>query len=193
MKKHLKQMLLAVILATFSLTAAAQQEETVKEIITSRINCLYEALAQQETGVDGRFACRSWLDLRDTCLKKDSLDVTGLFNDDIWTWMQDTNPSDLEARNIRFVSLDAAKGTADVDFILHSSVQAVHLMFAFCCEDGDWRVHNITRFNKDENGGEWTIDFRQEMNNFLSDGNGTDYSSGDTYNDDLRSLVEGDD
>ena len=172
---------------------AQQQEETAKEIVTRRINCLYEALAQQETNVDGRFACRSWLDLRNACSQKDDIDETGLFADDIWTWMQDTNPSDLEARNIRFVSLDTAKGTADVDFILHSSVQTVHLMFSFCCEDGDWRVHNITRFNKDVDGGEWTINFRQEMNNFLSESDGIDYSSGAEYNQDLRSLVEDDD
>lgn len=170
-----------------------QQEETAKEIIISRINCLYEALAQQETGVDGRFACRSWLEMVAAVNKKDESEDIGFFNDDIWTWMQDENPSDLEARNIRFVTLDARKGTADVDFILHSSVQTVHLMFAFCCEDGDWRVHDITRFNKGADGAETSFSFRQSMKEYLGANDNTDYSSGDEYNKDLRSLVEGDD
>lgn len=190
----MKRILSAIIIAYCTLMVSAQQkEETAKEIVISRIKGLYKALSQHEEAVDGRFACRSWLEMVAAVNKKDESEDIGFFNDDIWTWMQDENPSDLEARNIRFVTLDVGKGTADVDFILHSSVQTVHLMFAFCCEDGDWLIHDITRFSKQDDGTESSFSFRQSMKEYLDADDNIDYSSGPEYNQDLRKLVNGED
>lgn len=88
MKKHLKKVLLAIILVCPALTASAeptpqQQEETAKEIIISRIKSLYEALLQHEATVDGRFACHSWLKMVAAVNKKDESEDIGFFNDDI--------------------------------------------------------------------------------------------------------------
>ena len=83
--------------------------------------------------------------------------------------MQDSNPNDLEARDIQFEQLDVEKGTAKVSFILHSSVQTVHLKFTFCREDGDWRVHDIIRFYKDPEGKESSSSLMKSMQNYLNE------------------------
>jgi hypothetical protein len=93
----------------------------------------------------------------------------GFFNDDYWTMMQDGNPDDLKALDIQFEQLDMEKGTASVSFILNSSVQTVHQKFAFCREDGDWRVHNIIRFFDDADGNNTEYDLLQAMTSYLSE------------------------
>ena len=139
-----------------------------KEEIVGIINDLYAAAAQNAEDIDGRFACHAWRDTVAAVNEKDShLEDIGFFNDDYWTEMQDDNPDDLEARDIQFEQLDVEKGRAMVSFILHSSVQTVHQKFAFCREDGDWRVHDIIRFYDDADGKEASFSFMESMQNYL--------------------------
>ena len=91
----------------------------------------------------------------------------GFFNDDYWTMMQDSNPSDLEARDIKFEELDVEKGMAMVDYTLYSSVQTVHQKLRFCCEDGGWRVHYIIRFYNDSDGKEVQSSLMESMRSYL--------------------------
>ena len=151
-------------IAADSLAMKAQED------ITAVIKNLYAAAAQNESDIDQRFACHAWRDKVAAVEKKDAnvADI-GFFNDDYWTMMQDDNPSDLEARDIKFEELDVEKGTALVDFVLWSSVQTIHQKFAFCREDGDWRVHNIIRCDTDFDGHETETDMMQAMQDYLAE------------------------
>ena len=141
-----------------------------KEDIAGIIKELYAAAAQNESDIDQRFACHAWRDTVAAVEKKDAnLPEIGFFNDDYWTMMQDSNPSDLEARDIKFEELDVEKGTALVDYTLYSSVQTIHQKFRFCREDGNWRVHDIIRFYNDSDGKEATFSFMESMQNYLAE------------------------
>jgi hypothetical protein len=141
-----------------------------KEVIVGLMNDLYAAASQNASDIDGRFACHAWRDTVAAVNEKDA-DVAeiGFFNDDYWTDMQDSNPDDLEVRDIRFEQLDAAQGRATVSFTLHSSIQTVHQKFRLCREDGDWRVHDIIRFYKDPDGQEASFSFMESMQNYLNE------------------------
>ena len=140
-----------------------------KEDIAGIIKELYAAAAQNESDIDHRFACHAWRDTVAAVEKKDAnLPEIGFFNDDYWTMMQDSNPSDLEARDIKFEELDVEKGTALVDYTLYSSVQTVHQKLRFCREDGDWRVHDIIRFYTDSDGKEVQSSLMKSMQDYLS-------------------------
>ena len=145
-------------------------EVKAKEAIVGLIHELYAAAAQNESDIDGRFACQAWRDTVAAVDKKDA-DVAeiGFFNDDYWTMMQDSNPDDLEARDIRFEQFDAGKGRALVGFTLHSSVQTVRMKFAFCRDDGDWRVHDIIRFYDDPDGQDSSFSFMESMQSYLNE------------------------
>ena len=136
--------------------------------IAERIKELYAAAAQNASDIDQRFACHAWRDMVAAVEKKDAdLEEIGFFNDDYWTMMQDSNPSDLEARDIKFEQLDVEQGTALVDYILYSSVQTIHQKLRFCREDGDWRVHDIIRFYNDSDGKEVESSLMESMKNYL--------------------------
>ena len=139
-----------------------------KEDIAVLIKELYAAASQNAGDIDQRFACHAWRDTVAAVEQKDAnLQEIGFFNDDYWTMMQDSNPSDLEARDIKFEHLDVKKGTALVDYMLYSSVQTIHQKFRFCREDGDWRIHDIIRFYSDPDGKEATFSFMETMQNYL--------------------------
>ena len=141
-----------------------------KDDIAGIIKELYAAAAQNASDIDHRFACHAWRDTVAAVEKKDAnVPEIGFFNDDYWTMMQDDNPSDLEARDIKFEELDVEEGTALVDYILYSSVQTVHQKFRFCREDGDWRVHDIIRFYNDSDGKEVGSSLMESMRNYLSE------------------------
>jgi hypothetical protein len=93
----------------------------------------------------------------------------GFFNEDYWTEMQDDNPDDLEARDIRFEQLDVEKGTASVSFILHSSVQTIRRKFIFCQDDGNWRIHDIVRFYDEPDGEESSYSLMESMQSYLNE------------------------
>ena len=151
-------------------SVADSTDVKAKEEIVGIINELYAAAAQNAGDIDGRFACHAWRDTVAAVNEKDShLAEIGFFNDDYWTEMQDANPDDLEARDIQFEQLDVEKGRAMVSFILHSSVQTIHQKFTFCREDGDWRVHDITRFYNDADGKEASFSFMESMQNYLNE------------------------
>ena len=145
-------------------------EVKAKEEIVGLINELYAAAAQNAGDIDGRFACQAWRDTVAAVNEKDAhLAEIGFFNDDYWTEMQDSNPDDLEARDIQFEQLDIEKGRAMVSFILHSSVQTVHQKFTFCREDGSWLVHDIIRFYNDPDGKEASFSFMESMQSYLNE------------------------
>lgn len=154
-------------------TDAAVIDSTIvltQEEIVGLIKELYAAAAKNEGDIDGRFACHAWRDTVAAVEAKDAhLEEIGFFNDDYWTEMQDSNPDDLEAREIKFEQLDVEKGRALVDFILYSSVQTVHMKFTFCHEDGNWRVHDIIRFYNDPDGKETSFSFMDSMQKYLSE------------------------
>ena len=141
-----------------------------REDIAGLIKELYAVAAQNASDIDQRFACHAWRDTVAAVEKKDAdLSEIGFFNDDYWTMMQDSNPSDLEARDIKFEELDVEKGTALVDYTLYSSVQTIHQKLRFCREDGAWRVHDIIRFYNDSDGKETTFSFMESMQNYLAE------------------------
>ena len=141
-----------------------------KEDIVGRIKELYAVIAQKEGESTDRFACHNWWDMVEAVEKKDAdLEEIGFFNDDLWTQMQDDNPDDFEVRDIKFQMIDVEKGTALVDFVLWSSIQTVHQKFEFCREDGDWRIHNIIRYNTDSDGKEAESDLMEGMRNYLAE------------------------
>jgi hypothetical protein len=151
---------------------AAMDSMTVKakEDIAGIIKELYAAAAQNASDIDQRFACHAWRDTVAAVEKKDAnLPEIGFFNDDYWTMMQDSNPSDLEARDIKFEELDVEKGIALVDYTLYSSVQTVHQKLKFCREDGDWRVHDIIRFYTDSDEKEVQSSLMESMQNYLAE------------------------
>ena len=153
----------ADIAALDSMTAKA------KEDIAGLIKELYAAAAQNESDIDQRFACHAWRDTVAAVEKKDAnVPEIGFFNDDYWTMMQDDNPSDLEARDIKFEELDVEAGTALVDYTLYSSVQTIHQKLRFCREDGDWRVHDIIRFYNDSDDKEVQSSLMESMRSYLS-------------------------
>lgn len=136
--------------------------------ITGKMKELYAAAAQNAPDIDSRFACHTWRDMVAAVEAKDAdVEEIGFFNDDYWTMMQDDNPEDLEARNISFMELDVKKGTALVDYELWSSVQTIHQRFRFCCEDGEWRVHDIIRFYQDADGKETAHSLMEAMQAYL--------------------------
>lgn len=151
-------------------TVADSTEVKAKESIIGLINGLYAAAGQNEADIDGRFACHAWRDMVAAVNEKDSqVAEIGFFNEDYWTMMQDSNPDDLEARDIQFENLDVEKGTATVSFMLYSSVQTVHMKFCFCREDGDWRVHDIVQFYDDPDDKEASFSYMESMHNYLSE------------------------
>ena len=149
---------------------ANSTEVKAKEELVGLINDLYAAAAKNAGDIDGRFACHAWRKMVAAVNEKDShVAEIGFFNDDYWTMMQDDNPNDLEARDIQFEQLDVEKGRATVSFILHSSVQDIHQKFTFCCEDGDWRVHDIIRFYNDADGKEIPTSLMESMKKYLNE------------------------
>ena len=141
-----------------------------KEDIAGIIKELYAAATQNTSDIDQRFACHAWRDTVAAVEKKDAnLPGIGFFNDDYWTMMQDSNPSNLEARDIKFEELDVEKGIALVDYTLYSSVQTVHQKLRFCREDGDWSVHDIIRFYTDADGKEVQSSLMESMQNYLAE------------------------
>ena len=160
--------------ATVETTATADSTDAMdvkaKEEIIGCINALYASAAKNEAGIDGRFACEAWRSMVAAVEEKDAkVAEIGFFNEDYWTEMQDSNPDDLEARDIKFEQLDVEKGTALVDFMLYSSIQTIHRQFAFCREDGDWRVHDIIRFYDDSNGKETSSSLLDEMRSYVNE------------------------
>ena len=162
--------ILMCLCATLGAMAANdnEQEREAQNIITGIINDLYAAAASNEDYYDGRFACHTWIETVRAVEKKDSklVDI-GFFNEDYWTEMQDGNPDDLEARDIKFEHLDLEQGTATVSFTLYSSVQVVKRRFSFCREEGEWRIHDITKFWTDEDGKEVAFDYLEGMRDYL--------------------------
>ena len=152
------------------IAAMDSMDMKAKEDIAGLIKELYAAAAQNESDIDQRFACHAWRDMVAAVEKKDAdLEEIGFFNDDYWTMMQDSNPSDLEARDIKFEELNVEEGTALVDYTLYSSVQTIHQKLRFCREDGDWRVHDIIWFFDDGTGKEEEIDLMEGMKSYLSE------------------------
>lgn len=146
-------------------TAILAQEE-----MAGLIKELYAAAAKNEGDIDLLYACHVWRKMVAAVEEKDShVAEIGFFNDDYWTQMQDSNPDDLEARDIRFEQLDVEKGTATVSFILHSSIQTVHQKFEFCHEDGNWRVHNIIRYFNGPDGKEEESNLLEAMRSYLDE------------------------
>ena len=151
---------------------AALDSMTVKakEDIAGIIKELYAAAAQNESDIDQRFACHAWRDTVAAVEKKDAnVPEIGFFNDDYWTMMQDDNPSDLEARDIKFEEMNVERGTALVDYTLYSSVQTIHQKLRFCREDGDWRVHDIVRFYNDSDDKEVPTSLMESMRSYLAE------------------------
>ena len=145
-------------------TAILAQEEMI-----GLIKDLYVAEAKGEVGIDELYACHMWRKMVAAVNEKDShVAEIGFFNENYWTQMQDSNPEDLEARDIKFEQLDVEKGRATVSFLLHSSVQDVRQKFEFCHEDGNWRVHNIIRF-KDVDGKEEESNLMIGMRSYLDE------------------------
>ena len=155
---------------TESADVSDSKDEEAKEEIVGLINDLYAAEARNEGDIDRRFACSAWRKMVAAVNEKDSqLEEIGFFNDEYWTMMQDTNPDDLEARDIKIEELDAKEGRAEVSFTLCSSVQTVRQKFALCCEDGEWRVHDIIRFYDESDGEESSFSFREAMQDYLNE------------------------
>ena len=146
-------------------TAILAQEE-----MTGLIKELYAAEAKNEEGIDQLYACHTWRKMVAAVEEKDShVAEIGFFNENYWTQMQDSNPSDLEAHDIKFEQLDVEKGRATVSFLLHSSVQDVRQKFEFCHEDGNWRVHNIIRYFQDADGKEEESNLMEGMHRYLDE------------------------
>lgn len=141
-----------------------------QEEMTGLIKALYAAAAKNEADIDQLYACHVWREMVAAVVEKDShLAEIGFFNEDYWTMMQDSNPADLEARDIKFEQLDVEKGTATVSFILYSSVQTVRQKFEFCHEDGNWRVHNIFRYFEGPDGKEEESNILEAMRGYLDE------------------------
>ena len=146
-------------------TAILAQEE-----MTCVIKELYAAAAKNDVDIDELYACHTWREMVAAVNEKDAhVAEIGFFNDDYWTLMQDSNPDDLEARDIKFEQLDVEKGRATVSFLLHSSVQDVRQKFEFCHEDGNWRVHNIIRYFNDSDGNEEESNLMEGMRSYLDE------------------------
>ena len=157
--------LLLAVMALMTLSAFGGEQED----IVGRIKALYDAIAQRHEDDVNKFACHTWWETVAAVEKKDAGEAEiGFFNDDLWTQMQDSNPDHFEIQNVNFLQLDAEKGTALVDFILYSTVQTIHQKFAFCREDGDWRVHNIIRCYPSFDGTEEEVDMMKGMTEYLA-------------------------
>ena len=158
---------------TESTDATADMDSTAilaQEEMTGLIRELYAAEAKNEEGIDELYACHTWRKMVAAVEEKDShVAEIGFFNENYWTQMQDSNPSDLEARDIKFEQLDVEKGSATVSFLLHSSVQDVRQKFEFCHEDGNWRVHNIIRYFQDADGKEEESNLMEGMRSYLDE------------------------
>ncbi len=165
--------MMAAALIISSMTAQAQgtvDATNDKDEIVSRMKELYDAIAQRKEGGTVRFACHTWWDTVAAVERKDAeAEDIGFFNDDLWTQMQDSNPDKFELFDIKFVELDVEKGSALVDFVLHSSIQTIHQKFRFCREDGDWRVHDIIRLFPDAFGQEEESDMMEAMQAYLNE------------------------
>ena len=156
------QMKSTVVADNDSTAILAQQE------MTGLIKELFAAEAKNEADVDQLYACHVWRETVAAVEEKDSqVAEIGFFNENYWTQMQDSNPADLEARDIKFEQIDVEKGRATVSFLLHSSVQDVRQKFEFCHEDGNWRVHNIIRYFEDADGKEEESNLMESMRNYL--------------------------
>ena len=154
-----------------STNAVVTDPSDVKKEIVTLIHELYSTIAKKEdVSIDERFACHAWRNMVAAVNEKDKeVEEIGFFNDDYWTMMQDGIPDDLEARDIEFEQLDVEKGTAMVSYILYSSVQTIHQKFAFCREDGEWRVHDIIRFYTNADGQEEANSLMEAMQNYLNE------------------------
>ena len=174
--------LLSIAIVAVAATMASCGNQTAKggdnnstvimaqEEMTGLIKELYAAEAKNEGGIDQLYACHVWRKMVAAVNEKDShVAEIGFFNDDYWTQMQDSNPADLEARDIKFEQLDVEKGRAVVSFILHSSVQTVCQKFEFCHEDGNWRVHNIISYFEDDDGKEEESNLMEGMQSYLDE------------------------
>ena len=145
-------------------------EFKTQQEMTGLIKELFAAEAKHEADIDGRFACSEWRKMVAAVEEKDSHEAEiGFFDEDYWTQMQDSNPADLEARDILFEKLDVEKGRALVSFILHSSIQTVRQKFEFCHDDGNWRVHNIIRYFQDADGKEEESNLMEGMRSYLAE------------------------
>ena len=158
---------------TDSADTTADMDSTVilaQEEMTGLIRELYAAASKNEADLDQLYACHTWRKMVAAVEEKDShVAEIGFFNENYWTQMQDSNPSDLEARDIKFEQLDVEKGSATVSFLLHSSVQDVRQKFEFCHEDGNWRVHNIIRYFQDADGKEEESNLMEGMRSYLDE------------------------
>lgn len=145
-------------------------EKDAKEEIVDLIHDIYATISGPHEFDERNFACHEWCDMVDAVNKKDEqLEEIGFFNEDIWTHMQDANPDDLEARDIKFEKLDEEEGVAVVDFILESSVQTEHYKFVLCRDDGDWRVHDIISFYVNPIGSEDFFSYMDGMEKYLNE------------------------
>lgn len=172
MHKSVSTIILMCVCATLGAMTANNDEKELEaqNIITGIINDLYAAAAGHGDYYDARFACNTWVKTVRAVEEKDAeLEEIGFFNEDYWTEMQDTNPDDLEARDFKFEHMDLEQGTATVSFTLYSSIQVVKRKFAFCCEEGEWRIHNIFQFWTDSDGKEDTYDLLEGMRNYLNE------------------------
>lgn len=153
---------------TVSDTSAEEQE--AKEAITSLLDDLYADAGKNQGGIDAKYACHTWREMVAAVEKKDAqVAEIGFFNEDYWTGMQDSNPNDFEVQNLQFEQVDIKKGTALASFTLYSSVQTVRFKFAFCQEDGNWRVHDIHSFYEDENDKEVEFSYLESMTEYVNE------------------------
>ena len=138
--------------------------------LTGFINGLYAAAAKNEAGIDQHYACHVWRKMVAAVEEKDShVAEIGFFNEDYWTQMQDSNPDDLEVRDLKIEQVDVEQGRATVSFLLHSSVQDVRQKFELCHEDGNWRVHNIIRCYIGPDGDEEESNMLEAMQCYLDE------------------------
>ena len=136
--------------------------------LTGFINKLYAAAAKNEADIDQHYACHVWRKMVAAVEEKDShVAEIGFFNEDYWTQMQDSNPDDLEVRDLKIEQVDVEQGRATVSFLLHSSVQDVRQKFELCHEDGNWRVHNIIRYYNGPDGKEEESNLLEAMRSYL--------------------------
>ena len=142
----------------------------VQDSITTVIKAVYAAAAHNEADIELRFCCHAWRESEEAVgtMEDASEDEMMFFDMDCWTGMQDSNPEDLQVRDIRFDQLDMEKGTAVVSFIVDSSVQTVKRRLTFCREDGTWRVHDIVRFYDGPDGKEVEYSYMDGMQRYLN-------------------------
>jgi hypothetical protein len=145
-------------------------EQKVQEELTSLIKTIYAEIANQN-GETNNHACHTFIQLEEEVNKIDeNLEDIGFFNEHIYTQMQDTEPDDIEVRNIKFEQMDVEKGTALASFEVRlADIQNVRMKFAFCREDGEWRVHDIIKFYIDADEKEAWGSYLEGMKNYVEE------------------------